>query len=141
MWDSYKDKRYFNRGYAELIMYLTSHQEIEINDEYECADGFLLGKWIKNIREQWSNNELSKDQIRRLQNIGLGINADDQKWETMFRYTKQSIQEKNARRLSSSYVTEDGILVGAWLDRQKRICETSGNLSQDKVDRINSLGD
>lgn len=146
--------KYFNRGCAELTMYFTRHDFLEIEEEYICPDDFCLGKWIREVREAWDNNELTVKQIRKLEMLGLAKNPNEQTWEEMYKMAARYYDEnrnkgsanetigeddENTSAIPMNYKTEEGILLGAWADRQKKLC-LSGSMSVDKEVRLEEIG-
>ncbi len=113
-------KQWFNHGYAQLLMYLNDHAGIDIDKTYVSSDGFLLGEWIGKVRTLWIDNLLSKKQIYQLEQVGLSKREESQDWESIYRYAKNYYMDYSVLPLGRSYRTNDGVILGAWLDRQRR---------------------
>lgn len=132
--------KYFSRGCAEMLMYFTRHEDIEIEDEYICSDDFCLGKWLDTIREKWTEEGLTAKQEKQLALLGISKEKSGQSWEAMFKRAAQYYDNNGNCEMPVEYRSEDGKLVGAWADRQKRLL-TAGNESLlGKEERLREIG-
>lgn len=129
--------RWFCRGYAELVLYLSDHPGLGIPSDYRAPDGFLLGEFVEEVRFLWKDNMLSPDEVQKLKQIGLSPDEKDQGWYSMYRIAKLYYQEKGELPKDVSMKTYDGVFIGAWLDRQKRLYEQQ---SEEKKQLLNEIG-
>ena len=132
--------KYFSRGCAEMLMYLTRHEDIEIEDEYICSDDFCLGKWLDTVRERWQEDGLTAKQERRLSLLGISKDKSGQSWEAMFKRAAKYYDNNGNCDMPVGYRSEDGMLVGAWADRQKRLLTVGNESIRDKEDRLREIG-
>ncbi len=130
-------KIWFDHGYALLISYLRDHPGLSIEGDYKAADGFLLGIWITEIRFLWKEGFLTYEQIRKLETIGFSKDPEDQSWESMYRLLRNRIMEKGDVPQELQYKTEDGVMLGAWKDRQERLFLS---LPEEKREKLRKLG-
>lgn len=114
------DRQWFNHGYARVFMYLNSHVGIDIEKDFQSSDGYMLGEWISEVRRLWNENLLTKKQIYQLEQIGLSKREETQDWESIYRYARNYYMDHSVLPTGRSYRTEDGVILGAWLDRQRR---------------------
>ena len=63
----------------------------------------------------------------------------DSKWNKMYNIAKEYYEENGNLNIPQRYITESGEKLGSWIsDRRKAY--NQGNLSQDRIDQLNSIG-
>jgi len=65
----------WNIGFAHAEDYYKQYGNLAVCNNYICADGYRLGKWISNQRSALSGAGLKSDQIQKLEEIGMIWNA------------------------------------------------------------------
>lgn len=113
-------KKWFNRGFSHLIIYLRDNVSADINIDFICDDGFALGRWINDIRKHWKSNELTEKQKYLLESIGVSGDGNAQNWETMYCIAKNYYLTYGTLPDDITYLTHEGVVLGAWIYRQKR---------------------
>lgn len=101
-------------------MYLRNHPGLDISDDLVLADGFELGQWVSQIREMWKDDVLETKYILKLEAIGFASTSEIQNWESMYWYAKDYYIENGDMHIGRNFKTKDGILLGAWIQRQKQ---------------------
>lgn len=129
-------RAYFNRGYAEMLMYLREHPEADILEEMRMPDGFPLGKWLKETRDGIKYNRFSEKQLTMLKALGISCEKETQGWESMYLKAEDYYQRYGTLEIRHDYCNEDGIMLGAWLDRQKRYYPLLPKVQQEKLTKI-----
>lgn len=132
-------RKWFDRGYAHLLIYAEKHPGLDISEKYQAPDAFALGQWISEIRKQWNEGKLETGYAKKLMEIGLAKDREQQAWESMYRQTSIYIAENKGDGLKISDQNEEGIMVGAWLDRQMRIYPRLSEEQKKKVKRLNKM--
>lgn len=131
-----RPREYFNHGYAQMVMYLRDHSDVNIKASYLSQNGFPLGAWLIDVRNKWREGKLTSDQTEKLELLGISIYVDIQSWEMMYYHAEKVIAKNGINRISLHEKTEDGIMIGAWLDRQRRIYRTLTTEQQTKLNKI-----
>ena len=131
------ERSYFNRGYSKVLIYLNDHSGIDFPDDYVTPDGFELGRWLTEIRRLWRCRKLSREYVSRLQVIGICKDPKLQGWEEMYFYASYYHKVHGNIDIDISYRTEDGVLLGAWIDRQRRLKE---ELSKEQRKKLKVIG-
>ncbi len=134
-------RKWFDRGYAHLLIYAEKHPELDISEKYQAPDGFELGQWISEIRKQWNEGELESEYVKKLMEIGLAKDRGQQAWESMYRQTDIYIADHKGNKPKVSEQNEDGIMVGAWLDRQIRIYSRLSEEQKNKLKKISRMAE
>ncbi len=129
-------KTWFNRGYSQMLMYLRDHPGLTIPEDYETPDGMSLNLWIDMIRNLWTEGYLEEKHINKLMSVGLSQIEEEQSWESMYRLARLYF-EVNRCYPGREEVSEEGSLLGAWVDRQKRLFPT---LQQEKQEKLKQIG-
>ncbi len=130
-------KTWFDRGYAKLLIYLRDHPGLPIKNDYISEDGFHLGDWMAETRSLWQSGYLTEQQERMLEEIGFSKAEDSQSWESMYRLLRNSMKTHIEDPIELSYRTEEGVMLGAWMDRQQRLFMS---LAQEKRYKLQELG-
>ena len=96
--------------------------------------GMALGTWV-NLQRQ-KRDELSKDQIKRLDFIGFCWNTRIDQWDEAFAaLEKFKIRTGNCRVPRG--LNEGGVSLGSWVTTQRRI---KSKLTLDRIKRLESVG-
>ena len=100
-------------------------------------DGFELGKWLSKVRQLWEQGELNSKQVLMLHKVGLSSKQEKQAWETLYFYAKDYYIEHGNTDISRTYRTVDGLMLGAWIERQKI---NYAHLSVDQRQKLSDIG-
>lgn len=130
-------KKWFNYGYAKLLMYLSQHVGLDIEADRKLSDGFEIGKWMQAVREYWQNGLLTQKQEYQLEQIGMSIDESMQSWESVYRYARNYYMDNAVLPNGRSYRTDDGVILGAWIDRQKRF---GFMLADEQKEKLKAIG-
>ena len=92
-----------------------------------------MGRWIVELRRQRKKRttSLTPERIARLDAIGM-IWDKSSSWEYRYELCRKYLKENGCTDIPRDYKTDDGIWLGTWLYRQKRIME--GYPSRQKLD-------
>ena len=117
---SRKEREEFNHGYARLLIYQREFVNMDVPKGYITPDGYSLWWWTVNVRRKWREGTLPAYQIERLEQIGFAKDKEQQNWEYMYHLVVEFRERNGNLLIPANYCTEDGVLLGAWLNRQKR---------------------
>lgn len=73
IWDRASDRR--ERNYRAALEYYQEHGNLKVPANYVNADGLQLGWWVRGVRSAYRKGTLDKEQIDRLEQIGMLWNA------------------------------------------------------------------
>ncbi|MBO5239334.1 MAG: helicase associated domain-containing protein [Lachnospiraceae bacterium] len=130
-------RAYFNHGYAQIMMHLTNHPDLDIPEDKVMPDGFPLGRWLKEVRTGLQNHAFDEKQTARLETLGISYEEKEQTWESMYRMALEYFTRNGNVCMRPGYCTEDGVMLGAWLDRQRRYYM---DLSEEQKEKLGVLG-
>ena len=69
VWDGVSDR--WERNYQAAIDYYREYGDLKVPVKYVSADGLNLGRWIQCTRRSYRNGFLNREQIDRLERIGM----------------------------------------------------------------------
>lgn len=120
-------------NYRAAEKYYRAHGDLNLAGNYFTDDGLPLGRWIVELRRQRKNRttSLTSERIARLDAIGM-IWDKASSWEYRYELCRKYLEEHHCSAIPRDYKTADGIWLGTWLYRQKRIME--GYPSRQKLD-------
>lgn len=123
--------------------YYEEHGNLDMPTDY-VMDGIWIGQWLKEQRQikrgQIKNKQLSEEQIRKLESIGMfWENKQDKAWMEMFEEVKQYYHEHGNCCIPSAYTSTKGTKLGSWLQRQRSFAE-QGKLSDERVKLLQTVG-
>lgn len=128
-------------GFKHAEQYYKNFGDLSVSTNYVCDDGYRLGTWIVNQRNNYNNpskyHKVTEEQAQRLENIGIKWKRDNP-WEKSFgianRYYKQHGNLTVSRDLRI-----DGLKLYDWIiDQRKKY--RKGQLSADRIKKLNSIG-
>ena len=82
------DDERWHVGYAAALIYNRTYGNLNVPCDYETADGYRLGLWIKLKRQQYKRGTLSDQQVHDLEKIGMCWNANIEHWQEMYNEAK-----------------------------------------------------
>jgi len=133
IWNVLESKKELELKYAKT--YFTEFGNLDIPNDYICADGYRLGAWLRIIRMSYRNGSLSDDYIHELERMGIIWNPKQKSWENGCYHLKMYYQEYGNGNVPLSYICEDGYKLGQWLRGQRR-----ANLTDERKTVLNSMG-
>ena len=128
---------------AKLYYEHTGHLNVPV--QYVAPDGTPLGKWVARQRAVYQNPEkehcrLTSQRIRLLEKIGMQWQRPGS-WEHRYALAQEYLRQHGDLAIPAKYRAADGILLGNWLYRQRRIYEgkAPGNLSAAQREKLRVL--
>ena len=108
--------------------------------QHVTPDGFKLGSWVHNQRQQYKRGELDPDRLVKLESAGIVWDLWDHVWEEGFEHFLEfPPDEQGFRHVPQSYVSADGYRLGQWQKNQRTAYKT-GLLSESRQQRLREVG-
>ncbi|WP_295267913.1 Helicase associated domain protein [uncultured Catenibacterium sp.] len=146
IWESYNDLNW-SKNYCAAKQYYEEHGNLEVPSRYITEDGISLGNWISSVRKWYSSGVhkkyLQRNRIKLLEDIGMIWRTSDYFWEQNFMLAKAYYKEHGDLDIPSNYTTKDGIQLGSWLGRQRKLYNRTGKgalLTESQINRLESIG-
>ena len=127
----------WERNYLEAMHYYNEHGSLYMDIKYMTESGFKLGYWVSHLRQKRS--ELTEDQIKRLDAIGMVWNTEQFKFDEGLRHVKMYLKEFGSLNVPTKYVCKDGFALGKWLNLKRRQY-ANGRLSKESSEALEKLG-
>ena len=137
-WENVQEQRWEN-GFNHAKEYFNEHGNLDAAAGYICDDGFKLGAWLANNRQQYKNNsvKLSDERAKRLEEIGMVWSKVNALWEKNYIEAAKYYRENGNLDIPVSYVTDEGIKLGMWLNNQKK---SRNKLTTEQAERLSLIG-
>ena len=81
-------------------------------------DGCRLGQWV--ARQRRKEHSLTQQQRSQLDSIGMVWDPYEEKWMSHYRAARAFYERYGHLRISTDYVTEEGIKLGMWVSSQRQ---------------------
>lgn len=136
-WDAYTGQ--WEEGFEQLQSYVTEHGNARVPNSYLSLDGFKLGFWVGRQRKYKTENNLSQDQIKRLEAVpswSWSIFTD--KLEANFEQLQSYVKQHGNARVPASHVSLDGFKLGSWVSVQRKN-KLNNLLNQKQIERFEAL--
>ena len=124
-------------GYEAALIYSRTYGNLNVPSDYETADGYRLGLWIKLKRQQYKRGTLSDQRIHDLERIGMRWNTAAGHWQEMFDEAKKYYELNGNLKVPPAYKTSGGYDLNIWLNNLKR---RQDHLSDEQVTALNDIG-
>ncbi len=133
-----KHEKNWEENYKLAEAYYKDNGNLQIPQNY-VINGKKLGKWINTQRLQYNLGKLSKDRIDKLNAIGMiwKINCN-KRWEEKYKLAAEYYKKQEHLKIPRDFQV-DGVKLGIWISEQ-RVQYKKGNLSKDRVDKLNAIG-
>src|SRR3990167_4624927 len=131
--------RQWDFWFGLMIKYKKQHGDANAPSRYKTPEGFSLGTWQNNQRQNFISSKLEQDRIKKLEEIGfvweLLEEAFNEGFEETLRYKKQ---HGNAN-VPSNYKTPEGFKLVSWQGKQRQNFR-AGKLEQDRIKKLEEIG-
>ena len=131
-WVRRNDRKWYGI-YAAAVRYHADHGNLNVPSEYVTPDGILLGKWVARQRYAWlfperSSVRMTPERKELLDKLGMVWEKPDP-WDQCYALALDYKQSHGSLNLPVNYKTENKILLGSWLARQRAALRTDGGSS------------
>ena len=137
-WENRNDAAW-QRGLEEAKKFQEQFGNLLVPAKYKTKDGYLLGSWIVNARQNRMFGRLSEEQIAQLDVLGMTWDVFDIRWEQGYALAATYAQEHGNLDVPRNYKTTDGKMLGHWLQNQEQAYEQK-KLSADQIARLERIG-
>ena len=146
----------WEKNYKLAKVYYETHGDLQIPRSFKTINGInedergvSLSDWIYTQRINYKKGILSQDKIEKLESIGMEwqiILSPDEQWKKMYELAKEYYETHGDLLIPNDFKTINGIDkdekgngLGQWIAHQ-RMNYKQGNLSQDKIEKLESIG-
>ena len=127
-------ERQWDEGYELARAYFERFKDLEPDRESFPK----VSLWLSRQRQKYRENQLTEDQIARLNAIDMTWEFEDD-WDKKFAEASEYYKTRGNLDVSAAYVTENGTALGAWL-RGMRERRKAGKLSEERIGKLESIG-
>jgi len=116
VWDKLTHK------WEEMFSLLLAYREREGDSSVprlHKEGGKGLGVWLNRQRKLYKNGSLDPTRVKRLEDAGVVMNRNEQKWESMFALLMAFRDRERHCRVPQDHA-EDSKMLGNWLDSQRQ---------------------
>lgn len=133
--------------YRALCEYKKENGNLDIPARYRTEDGVVLGPFLANLRQARAKGSrssfLTPERIGQLDELGMVWEARDYRWEMNYQACEAYYREFGNLNIPADYVSEDGLRIGTWLRRQRRLYNGTGAgapLTQEQIRQLEAIG-
>ena len=144
-WELGKDRTInaaWEEQYSEALKFFEMNRHLNVSGEYRTASGKKLQVWIVRQRRAYKDGALSREQITKLETIGMVWQTADT-WEVGFTHAREYAEQNGNLIVPIHYVCSDGYKLGNWVANQ-RSNRNGGvkcrQLSDVQIERLESIG-
>ena len=137
-WDWAPKAGKWDEGYQRLAAYIEQHGNAHLTTSFVCDDGYLLGAWVANQRNEYTRGELDASRAERLSKLpGWVWKTHEASWEEKFSTVERFIEIHGHARVPAKCSFE-GQRIGAWV-AQQRMKYKQDVLREDRARRLSEL--
>jgi superfamily II DNA or RNA helicase len=130
-WDPLSEQ--WDDAFSELVRFRKREGHCRVAARLSIGS-LRLGVWVSQQRQ--NKEQLTRDKIKKLDSIGFCWDPLAGQWDEAFNELTKFHMREGHCRVTKSYIS-NGIKLGHWVIRQRR---TKGQLTPDRIKRLNSLG-
>ena len=139
----------WEKNYCAALEYYNAHGDLLVPFDYKTPDGLALGTWVRSLRQarkgEFKRKPPTQEQIERLDKIGMYWgNCNENQWMQGYEAAKQYFQAHGNLDVPTMYKTNDGVLLGKWVARQRYVYQnpekSTKPLTQDRIDLLEGIG-
>lgn len=135
----------WDKRYNLVKKYYEEHGDYNIPSDY-TAEGIRLGQWFsmqkKNYSGQGGNKELTAEQIKKLDLLGINIESpEDLLFNEYFAAAESFFNENGHLDVPKKYIVNNGneLTLRSWLGMQRKL-RRANKLSDDKIEKLTAMG-
>ena len=141
-WDNRMDLKW-ERYVDAARKYRDTYGDLLVPIHYVDENGVRLGNWISNTRHQqtetYRGRGLSDERIAQLNELGMVWDKHGHQWERNYSACVEYYQTYGHLNIPLTYVNPQGLRMGTWLRRVRRI-RKNGGLSTEQIQRLDEIG-
>ena len=132
-------------GFAHAEAYKNEYGNLLVPAQYRSPDGYALGRWISNLRQQRANGErqnlLNEERVAQLDKIGMVWDAVSERWEQNYAEALRYYSANGNLDVPAAYKAPSGFALGAWMRNLRRLRrERADTLSPEQIARLDAIG-
>lgn len=130
----------YEKYYSLAKEYFLVHNNLNVPSTY-IVDGVNLSYWVNLQHKKYEKNELTDDEIKKLEDIGMqfgSLKSYDEIWDEYYNYVRDYYKEHENLNMTQKYIV-NGLYVGRWLNNQ-RLMYKKNMLSRERFKKLDSLG-
>jgi superfamily II DNA or RNA helicase len=119
-------------NFAQLLdrcrAYRDEHGDLLVPPAYATPDGHRLGQQIKAMRSRYQRDDLTGEQVAKLEEAGMVWNARDTSWEEGLAACRRFRERHGHLQVPVNHYDPDGYSLGNWIAYQRALhAGTTGN--------------
>ena len=148
----------WNKKYELARLYYEHHGNLEIPQFFKTLNGyeydengFEIGNWLRNQRQAYKENRMSKKRIILFKKIGMRFETKniEEEWNKKYKLAKAYYEHYGDLEIPIKFKTingyeydENGISLGMWISTQKQSFkgQTNNKLDEKQIKLLNQIG-
>jgi len=126
-------------GVDHLRAYIAQEGHAGVPNSHVTDDGFPLGGWVSNRREDRTVGRLSTVKTAELNALGMVWDSHDADYRIGVDHLRAYIAREGHANVHRKFVTDNGFTLGVWVDT-RRNDRKIGRLSMTRIAELNALG-
>jgi superfamily II DNA or RNA helicase len=132
VWDAMEAK--WEIGFSYLIKYINEYNSANVHAKYVCSDGYKLGVWVKEQRE---NPNLLIDRREKLNQLAnWSWSPTDDLWNDGYEHLSRYSAEYGNLQMKRGYICEDGFKLSDWIGSQRK---KRDKLTDERIQKLEAL--
>jgi len=131
-WDPVASK--WESKFEILRLYKSTNGNTNVSISYVTKEGVRLGEWVD--RQRTNQDRMSTTRIRMLNSISFDWGPTVNEWESKFMQLRLYESMNGNTRVPRSYVTTEGVKLGAWVNIQRNRRE---QIPTTQINMLNSI--
>lgn len=137
IWDPRAER--WERNYRAAMDYYQTHGDLKVPAQYVDANGVGLDWWLKHVRKAYRDGALDREQIGRLEAIGMIWDPRVEQWEKNYQAALTYFQTHGNLKVPCEYTDSDGLNLGQWI-RHLRQAYRDGTLTDERISKLEGIG-
>ena len=131
--------------YREAAAFREKEGHLEIPAGFVTPQGLFVGSWLQTQRRIYMGKipgQLSEEQIKRLEALGIRWEShSDRQWDKYYAQAARYYEENGNLDVKLSYVTEEGVRLGIWLNNLRQYRQNGSRmLSKKRQNQLEQIG-
>jgi hypothetical protein len=129
----------YQTGVDHLQTYIAREGHAVVPNSHVTDDGFPLGAWVSNRREDRTVGRLTTVRTAELNTLGMVWDSLDAGYRIGVEHLRVYTAAAGHANVHRKFVTDDGFKLGVWVS-SRRSDHRAGTLSAEKITELSALG-
>ncbi len=137
VWEPFDED--WQRALTAERAYYQANGNLTVPGEFVDDDGFRLGQWVVDRRQDRKKGKLTPERIADLDSLGIVWDRHEKEWAHGIARARAYRETNGDLQVPNNHATDDGFRLGGWIAR-RRADRKRGSLTSERIAELDVIG-